>query len=76
MIHVSDAHSRYAETLAALQLGSRVHRLRRSRRLKVSLHDLKYSEKTRNELNFKHRLHYLCIGSVDGKRKFRQWIRW
>jgi hypothetical protein len=35
MIHVSNAHSRYAETLAALQLGSRVHRLRRSRRLKV-----------------------------------------
>ncbi|CAG7729923.1 unnamed protein product [Allacma fusca] len=35
MIHVSNAHSRYAETLAALQLGSRVHRLRRSRRLKM-----------------------------------------
>jgi len=36
MIHVSNAHARYAETLAALQLGARVHRLRRSRRLKVS----------------------------------------
>lgn len=35
MIHVSNAHARYAETLAALQLGARVHRLRRSRRLKV-----------------------------------------
>ncbi|XP_035703153.1 uncharacterized protein LOC110843535 isoform X2 [Folsomia candida] len=35
MIHISNSHSRYAETLAALQLGSRVHRLRRSRRLKM-----------------------------------------
>lgn len=37
MIHISNSHSRYAETLAALQLGSRVHRLRRSRRLKVCM---------------------------------------
>ena len=33
--HIRDARTRYAETLAALQLGSRVHRLRRSRRLKM-----------------------------------------